>query len=727
MTTSQWSADISIESVAGEEALWRLATVLGRSVTPMDVAESLANEGALAAGGVFANMAVLLSETHQVRVVHRSVLDPDSAGTRDFDLGHQIPACEAIRSGEPVLLGTVEEIADRFPDALADVYLARLAARASLPLHSTDRRVIGAVGFGWQQPQTFDATLLRRLDLIAQLAGLALERALRGGNRTDQTELVQALETMPNAFFNLDPDLCITHVNAEGARLLRSSSEELTGLNLLDVFPGAIGGQFETQYRHAIESGQPVVFEEHSVTLDTWFEVHAWPAQQGLNVYFADISDRRNTESQRSTALTDAMIANHRLRLLTEVAAQLAGAEDRADVFERLSHVLVPGMADWCTIIVPGNDELVRVAAKHRQPALDSLAKRLVGTYPHSYDGPSPGVVAYRSGKPLRLAHLAQEIVDNLDNSTASAGYGRTLQLLGDGPGLLTPVPAGDQVQAVITLTRSSGDPFTDEDVAAMVEAASRVEAALVAADHLQTERETARALQAAALPSSLPSSPTVSLAATYRAASGASHVGGDWYDAFELETGRIALVVGDVAGHGLGAAALTAQMRNALRAHLFGSIGPLESLSRLSRLIATQEPGALATIICAELDPVSGAVTWASAGHPAPILVSNDGTSAHLSGRPIPPIGCPDASSSEGDAEYRATLRPGDRLMLFTDGLFERRKVNLDIGLAHLMIVAEQALALSDPAAACEAVLEGMLSEPHEDDVCLLIADFAG
>jgi serine phosphatase RsbU (regulator of sigma subunit) len=323
------------------------------------------------------------------------------------------------------------------------------------------------------------------------------------------------------------------------------------------------------------------------------------------------------------------------------------------------------------------------------------------------------------------MGHLAQEIVDNLDDSIASAAYGRTLQLLGDGPGLLTPVISGNQVQAVITLTRSGGQPFSDEDVALMLEVATLVAVALVAAEHQQTQHETARALQAAALPSSLPSTETIGLAASYRAASGTSDVGGDWYDAFELESGRIALVVGDVAGHGLSAAALTAQMRNALRAHLFAGMRPLESLMKLSRLIAVQEPDALATIICVEVDPSGGAVTWASAGHPAPILVNEEGTSAHLKGRPIPPIGLVDPSCLEADFEHRFALRPGSRLILFTDGLFERRNVSLDIGLAHLMIYAEQTAGQSDPAHACDMILKGMLSGPQADDVCLLIADY--
>jgi PAS domain S-box-containing protein len=708
-----------------EGALWRLAAALGGAMTPERVAQALAEEGGLAAGGAFANMAFRLPDAARVQIVHRSVLDPDPAGSRVFDLDAAIPACESIRSGQPVLLGSVEMIRRRFPAIFGEIEAAGLSARATLPLHSGHGEVLGAVGFGWQEPQKFDSTQLRRLDLIAQLAGLALDRALREGpSVTDGRNLTEALETMPNAFFSLDNDFRITHVNTEGARLLRSTRESLTGNSWLNVFPQAAGSEFERQYRRALELGQPTVFEEYYPPLETWFEVHAWPSDHGLNVYFTDISERRFVETNRTAELANAELANRRLRLLTDLTARLSGSEDRTEVYERLTEVMVPGMADWCTVVVPGEEALIRVAARHRDPALDALAKRLVGAYPHAYSGPSPGVVAYRSGQPLRMGHLAKEIVEELDDSVASAAYGRTLQLLGDGPGLLTPVAMDGEVQAVLTLTRSGGDPFTDADVVAMLEVASSVASALSAADHHHTQRETARALQAAALPTSLPTSDRLQIAASYREASGAAQVGGDWYDAIELEGGRIALVVGDVAGHGLPAASLTAQMRNALRAHLFAGAGPLESLLQLSRLVATQEPDALATIICLEIEPESGVCLWASAGHPSPIVVNPDGTSAHLQGRPAPPIGCSGPFFAETGAEYRTILHPGGRLLLFTDGLFERRNVTLDVGLAHLMITAEQTLHESDPSQACAEILRAMLGDTHEDDACLLIAD---
>jgi serine phosphatase RsbU (regulator of sigma subunit) len=330
----------------------------------------------------------------------------------------------------------------------------------------------------------------------------------------------------------------------------------------------------------------------------------------------------------------------------------------------------------------------------------------------------------YQSGTPLRLGRLAREIIADLDDSAASTGYGRTLELLGDGPGLITPIVTDGNVVAVLTTVRSAGEPYTDDDVETGREVAARIATFLDDARHLEAQRETATALQDAALPKALPEIARLGLAAGYRAASEGVGIGGDWYDAFELQTGHIAAVVGDVAGHGVGAAALMAQMRNTLRAHLFSEVGLAESLHRLSNQLTLQERGVFATVICVDIDPATGDVSWASAGHPAPILLGADGSSVHLEGRPAPPIGWMHSSLPQPAIELRMTLRPGDRLLLFTDGMIERRGIDIDIGITHLMLHAEQTRALAT-AEACETILRETLSEAHEDDACLLIADF--
>jgi serine phosphatase RsbU (regulator of sigma subunit) len=570
------------------------------------------------------------------------------------------------------------------------------------------------------------AAQLRRLDLVAQLVGLALERAQNHDFTPSGREQPNVLETMPNAFFSLDAALTVTYMNAEGERLLRTSRDAVLGSNFIDAFPAAAVRESVGRYQHAIATGVSVVFEEYFAPFEGWFEVHAWPDRNGLNVYFSDVSERHNSEVEQTVALDEARQAHARLSFLADVSSKLHGAHSRAELYDRLSKAVTTSMADWSTIVVPSGEELVRVAAYHRDPILNSLATRLVGGYPHAFAGPSPGVVVYRSGQPLRLTHLAEEIVNDLDGSVASAAYGRTLQLLGDGPGLIMPVLSDQAVVAVLTMVRRGGELFSDEDVSVMHEVTTRVAELLDDALYLETQRETASALQAAALPRTLPTSPRLRLAAGYRAASEGSQVGGDWYDAFELQSGHIALVVGDAAGHGLHAAALMTQMRNALRAHLFDSLGPSESIAKLSSFVATQEPDAFATIICVEIDPLTGEGVWASAGHPAPIVLSRDGTSLHLRGKPAPPIGSMDMGSSDRPIEHELVLRPGDRLVMFTDGLFERRGVDLDIGLTHLMITIEQTLGDADAVSACESILRAMLTGTHDDDVCLLVADFS-
>ena len=452
-------------------------------------------------------MAMLTKEPDSVQVVHRPSFGPTLVTRRGtYDLDADTPACEAIRVGLPVLLGSLDEIRTRYPALLAEIEEAGLGSRASLPLHSATGATFGAIGFGWPGPQEFKALQLRRLDLIAQLVGLALERAMKQQSESGQGEqLPSILETMPNAFFSLDADLTITSLNAEAERLLGRSRTDVLGRRLLSGSPEAASAALDGSFRHAIESGEPVVFEEFFAPFDGWFEVHAWPDREGLNVYFSDVSERRNSEFAQSVALDEARQAHARLTFVADVSTRLHGAATRTELFERLSRAVITYMADWCTVVVPSGEELIRVAAAHRDPILDGLAKRLVGGYPHPFSGPSPGVVVYRSGEPLRLRRLAQQIVTDLDDSIASAAYGRTLRLLGDGPGLIMPIYFNGEVVAVLTMVRSGGERFGDADIATMTQVTATVADLLDDAVHLETQRETASALQAAALPRTLP------------------------------------------------------------------------------------------------------------------------------------------------------------------------------------------------------------------------------
>lgn len=181
--SSQTGSEIPIP----EEDIWRLATSLSAAGSPSEVAEALAEEGGSAAGAAFANLAILDPAGAQVRVVHASVLSPRIAARwAEFPLSEQTPLCEAMRAGKTVLLDSVDAILKAYPNLLAETLAASLSATASLPLHGADGTTLGAVGFAWQRPQAFTPTQLRRLDLIAQMAAQALDRALLSEREREQ-------------------------------------------------------------------------------------------------------------------------------------------------------------------------------------------------------------------------------------------------------------------------------------------------------------------------------------------------------------------------------------------------------------------------------------------------------------------------------------------------------------------------------------------------------------
>ncbi|MGY1653381.1 SpoIIE family protein phosphatase [Geodermatophilus sp. SYSU D01119] len=220
-------------------------------------------------------------------------------------------------------------------------------------------------------------------------------------------------------------------------------------------------------------------------------------------------------------------------------------------------------------------------------------------------------------------------------------------------------------------------------------------------------------ALQRTLLLEELPKVPGVALGARYRP-SEADVVGGDWYDLVLLPSGRLAVVLGDVAGHGLSAASVTAQLRHALRASLLRDEGPAAALTELNRLVGTLLPGEMATAVVAQLDPGTGALTLANAGH-LPAVHAGHGAARLVTDGRGPALGLLD------DADYGQTalrLDAGDRLLLYSDGLVERRGRPLPEGMEA---VREAVAAVAgDPQQVVDAVV-ATLDPPGADDVTVV------
>ncbi|WP_081788745.1 SpoIIE family protein phosphatase [Candidatus Blastococcus massiliensis] len=258
---------------------------------------------------------------------------------------------------------------------------------------------------------------------------------------------------------------------------------------------------------------------------------------------------------------------------------------------------------------------------------------------------------------------------------------------------------------------RGTSSPWRAHEIAAARSLAGHLAAATF--NRSEEDNRLAGALQRTLLLEELPKVPGVALAARYLP-SAEDVVGGDWYDLVPLPGGKLAVVLGDVAGHGLAAASVTAQLRHALRAHLLRAAGPAAALEMLNEVTGALLPGEMATVVVAELDPDTGDVVVASAGH-LPVLHAHAGGAEYVLGGRGPALGVLDTPSYD---ETRLTLGGEDRLLLFSDGLVERVRGGLGEGLDALRETVGAGPA--DAEALLDAVLTA-LTPPDSDDVTLL------
>jgi phosphoserine phosphatase RsbU/P len=237
-------------------------------------------------------------------------------------------------------------------------------------------------------------------------------------------------------------------------------------------------------------------------------------------------------------------------------------------------------------------------------------------------------------------------------------------------------------------------------------------------------EQETAQKLQRSLLSGALPQAPGLELDLAYRPAVAGLEVGGDWYDAYWLEEGRrVGLVVGDVVGRGIEAAATMGQLRSAIRALASTGLRPGALLGALDGFAARHEIGRMATVVCAELELDTRRLRFACAGHPPPVIVP-PGEPPHVAwaGRSVP-LDCYGASIPRDEAS--CVLAPGTALLLYTDGLIERRAGTLSDGLDRLLatVTAHRDERVAGISA---AIMRELRDTEHPDDVCLLTARLA-
>ncbi|HEY7631289.1 MAG TPA: SpoIIE family protein phosphatase [Thermoleophilaceae bacterium] len=412
----------------------------------------------------------------------------------------------------------------------------------------------------------------------------------------------------------------------------------------------------------------------------------------------------------------EAELARERLTFLARASELMAATLDLEKTLSQVAYLAVPRLADWCAIeLLEEDGEIRNAATAHVDPEKVKFADEVRKRYPVDPDAPTGVPNVIRTGR----SELYPEITDAM--LAASIDDPEQLELardLGLSSLIIVPLIARARTLGALTLVHAeSGRTYDEEDLRFAEDLARRAAIAVDNARLYTQEHHAVVTLQQSLLPRQLPDIPGMEFAARYLPATSEHDVGGDWYDAISLGDGSVGLVIGDVAGHGLEAAAVMGQFRNALRAYALDGAGPAAAVERLNRLTRTFEQNDMATLVYGEFDAGTNSMRFVRAGHPPPLLLGPDGSVTAINGRGSLPVGV------SPNARYEAAmleLSPDTTLLFYTDGLVERRGETLEDGIARLeRVLAEAPDSLE---ALCDHVIETAAPDPERaDDIAVL------
>jgi PAS domain S-box-containing protein len=508
------------------------------------------------------------------------------------------------------------------------------------------------------------------------------------GESVQLTTFQAVLGQSPMGAGIFDQDCRYVAVNDALEKIAGLPASQLIGRRVDEILGGDVGKMVTDNLRQVMADGQPLVNQEIiGVTFAHGQEQRAFLASYfrlsdnegrlfGAASLVTDVTEQRRTRDELAAA-------NVRLSLLTRVSTTLATCLDVQDALSALAALVVPAFADHCVVDLIDDDgsAIRRVALVHA----DGLAPdHEAWTTPGQvvvYPADHPAVTAMRSGHAV-VEHAADDPdFQHIAPTRESAEYGRRV---GIRSAMTAPLLArGEVLGAVSFVTSVSGRVFSESDREMGEQIAARAAIALDNARLYAREQRIALALQRSLLPDRLPTTPSLETAAVYRPAAEDGTVGGDWYDVIPLPCGRVGLVMGDVMGRGVHAAALMGQLRAAVRAYAAQDLPPGELLGHLDGLVRGLAQDTLVTCVYAVYDPVEEAMCFANAGHVPPLLRTETGVQ-------LLDVGGVLLGAGSNHYEQVELAFPNDALLLlYTDGLVERRSRDIDEGInqiwAHL------------------------------------------
>jgi len=405
-----------------------------------------------------------------------------------------------------------------------------------------------------------------------------------------------------------------------------------------------------------------------------------------------------------AAVLTERKRAEDTQRFLAETSKVLVASLELDGTLDAVAHTAVPDLADWCIIFVLDDaGALEPVAMAHADPSEEARLREAAERGSPGADGRSAIAEVVRTG---RSQLVEEEPPDDL------------FRELGSRSAAIVPLRArGRTLGALALVSSESARRFEEADLRVAEDLANRCALAADNARLYRHEHSVAETLQRSLLPDRLPDIEGVEFAARYLPGGAGVDVGGDWYDAIQNPDGTVNLVIGDVAGRGVRAAATMGQLRTAARAYTLEGSSPATILATVNRLAHAAGFRDMATALCVAYDPTTGRLRIANAGHLPPMVVSPDGDVRRLEVASSLPLNV-EASTRYTETEHQ--LEPGETLFLYTDGLVERTHETLAKGLRDLERAAAEAPGGVGPL--CDHIAERVLGDDERsDDVALL------
>jgi PAS domain S-box-containing protein len=602
-----------------------------------------------------------------------------------------------------VMFACAAFVAGRFTTVI-QVWLPVLLIARILDLITSSSLGGARFSLGWyaSRVDTLVASIVVLGVFLVKINDLMLRLAARSRSTAEALAVGEARYA---SLANVVPQLIWTTNAAGDVEYVNDRWVELTGYDLNATREGgwrlAIHPEQEIvvmdRWRHSVRTGEPFAAEyrirEGTTGRYRWFLVNAVPARGNRGEILAWIGTCTDVDQQKRLEEREAFLsrAGERLGASLDVNATVAA----------MKTLLIPRLAErtWVALLDDdgryvltglGSTDIADELDTRRwigaplQPALHDAVARIVDTgYPVVLDKPDRFPDPWVRDRPA-------------------------------GAAMIVPLVNGEAPVGALALVRTSGRAYDVDDVALVREFARRAALSLEHARLYERERTTADALQRAMLPAQLPLLPDLRFSASYSAASESQRVGGDFYDAFALPDGRVAVAIGDVTGHGLEAAVVMGEIRQALRAASFESADPSAILDRASRLLIASGRTVFVTAIFGVLDPVTGRFAYATAGHPPPVLRDARGV------RRLPASGLPIGLRDEEGVDFALRLRAPCTLVMYTDGLMEFAR---DLGEGERRIeTAVRALDVSDLDHLAGALMKNVLGEDEPtDDIAIL------